>query len=217
MEIVTIVASAALMGGALYLILLPLQNRKAAMLRTSASGQTATELEVRYQAALTAIKDLMFDFEMGKMSQDDYNILLAKIKQEAAQIRKEIDRLTAHGVSPALDAEIETLVTQTRGQLQHDNGSAALLAEIDARIERLKVAQGNGHITTCPKCHARVMLGDAYCASCGHTLDEISLKSASVRQCAACHGPVQPGDAFCASCGAPLDPMTMPYGELSAI
>jgi hypothetical protein len=216
MEILTLIVSVALAGGALLLIVAPLRRQSSAALPTSASGQTHAELEVRYQAALVSIKDLMFDFEMGKMSRQDYDNLLAKSKLEAAKIRKELDRLESGShISATLDAEIEALVAQTRGKLQRVNGNAALLQDVDNRIQRLKAAGCNGHVTTCPTCNARVKFSDAYCASCGHTLDEVTAPAAAKNVCSACRAPVQPGDAFCAGCGQSLDPMSLPYQELS--
>ena len=115
----TIIISLALVVGAFALIFYPLwqQTRPDAIFRVDRSGQTLEEYQARYQATLASIKDLMFDYEMGKVSTEDYETLLQSTKLEAAQLRQQIDRLS-QGVESAIDAdldrEIETLVSQLR-------------------------------------------------------------------------------------------------------
>ncbi len=207
MDIITFLVSIALIGGALFLVMAPLRRQNPAKKRLPAAGQTLAEAEARYQAALTAIKDLMFDYEMGKIRPEDYDALLVKSKLQAARLKKEADRLRQVGpISPALDAQIEAAVAQIRQSPQ------TALKEVEAVIQRLKIPNGNGHVTTCPTCNARMPITDAYCACCGHAVD-----AASPRRCAACNAPAQPGDLFCARCGAPLESKNLSYGQLSTI
>lgn len=203
MDHLPLILSLALVAGALALIAYPLwrQTRPEAMFQVNRSGQTLAEYQARYQASLDSIKDLMFDYEMGKVSTEDYELLLPKIKLEAAQIRQQIDRLSQDQlllIDPALDAEIERLVRQVR--TAEPNGSATLLPEIEAEIEALK------HISidlerggpACPTCAKPYRPGDAFCTGCGQALPQLEAG------CPACGAPYQPGDAFCAKCGAPL-------------
>jgi hypothetical protein len=164
------------------------------------------EYQARYQATLAAIKDLMFDYEMGKVSAEDYDRLLAKSKLEAAEIRHQLDRLnhsTAANVAAALDVEIERMVAQLR-QSQPDDGDA-LLHEVDAEIELLKNIQLNSpeiDEATCPHCGQAFLPGDAFCAGCGQPLPDLT--ATEVEVCPACDYTYQPGDAFCARCGLAL-------------
>jgi hypothetical protein len=208
MDILTLIISLALGGGALALIFYPLwqQTRPEAIFRVDRSGQTLEEYQARYQAALAAIKDLMFDHEMGKVSTEDYEELLAQAKVEAAEIRQQIDRLSqrqeAVESDPVLEAEIETLLAQTKTGLL-SNGNEGLLREIEAEVEALK------HITlpgddaveaACPRCETAYVVGDAFCTGCGYALAEL----ATGPTCPECQLPVEPDDAFCARCGTAL-------------
>jgi DNA-directed RNA polymerase subunit RPC12/RpoP len=209
MEPVTLIISLALVVGALALIFYPLwqQTRPEAIFRVNPAGQTLEEYEARYQATLASIKDLMFDYEMGKVSADDYETLLHRSKLEAAQIRRQIDRLGQGDdtlvANPALDAEIEALVSQLRGQPA--NGNGALLQEIDAEIESLKQlavdAETDG--PACPNCGKGYQAGDAFCTGCGQALPEPTAANLGER-CPECGSPVEADDAFCAKCGFAL-------------
>ncbi len=203
MDHLPLILSLALVAGALVLIAYPLwqQTRSEAMFRVNRSGQTLAEYQARYQATLDSIKDLMFDYEMGKVSAEDYELLLHKTKLEAAQIRQQIDRLNQGQLSlvdPVMDAEIESLVRQVR--TAGANGGETLLSEIEAEIEALK------HISidpersglACPTCGKPYRPGDAFCTGCGQALPQLAAG------CPACGAPYQPDDVFCAKCGAAL-------------
>ena len=204
----TIIISLALVVGAFALIFYPLwqQTRPDAIFRVDRSGQTLEEYQARYQATLASIKDLMFDYEMGKVSTEDYETLLQSTKLEAAQLRQQIDRLS-QGVQSVIDAdldhEIEMLVSQLRKS--QPNGNKALLQEINAEIESLK------HMTphtvvggpACPNCGKAFKLDDAFCTGCGQALPELA-PAAIEAGCPECGTPIKPDDAFCAKCGTAL-------------
>ena len=208
MDALTLMASLALVAGAFGLILYPLwqQTRPEAIFQSDRSGQTLEEHQARYQAALEAIKDLMFDHEMGKISAEDYERLLAKSKVEAAEIRHQIDRLShsaAVGVAAALDVEIERLVAQLRKN--QPEPSDMLFHEVEAEIELLKNIQLNPaelDESACSHCGQVFLPGDTFCTGCGHPLPETTGETAEV--CWACSYAYQPGDAFCARCGHSL-------------
>jgi hypothetical protein len=211
MDALTLTISLALTAGVFGLILYPLwQQTRPEALQTGRSGQTLEEYQARYQATLDAIKDLMFDHEMGKTSADDYDKLLAKTKLEAAGIRHQIDRLSrsvATDVEAALDVEIERLVAQLRHSQPAE--SAALLAEVEAEIDLLKnirLESAEMDEATCPHCGQPFLPGDAFCSGCGQPLPDLTAAEspAKVDICSACGYAYQAGDAFCARCGLAL-------------
>ena len=200
MDTLTIILSLVLVGGTLALVLYPLWRQPQTRPARDASGRTAEELEARYQASLAAIRDLMFDHEMGKVTQEDYDHLLTKSKLEAAQIRRQIDQMSQNevDVDPNIDAEIEKLVTQLKTSPANENES--LLKEVDKEIEILKHAQ---HDTlTCPNCGSIAQVGDAFCSSCGQSLENVKINE---NICPECGASIEPDDAFCAKCGTELN------------
>ncbi|MCG3209127.1 MAG: hypothetical protein FOGNACKC_02746 [Anaerolineae bacterium] len=209
MEILTIAIIVLLVGLALALAAYPLwqQSRPETLFKVTRSGQTLEEYQARYSAALVAIKDLMFDFEMGKITAEDYDILLTQAKLEAAQFRKNIDRLSrSDGQTPldaALNQQIEALVAQTRQQTAGNHH--VIPPEVNAEIELLKrierIDAGGG----CPNCGAAIQPNDAFCTRCGQ-----SLAQTGAGFCPRCGSPAQPGDAFCTRCGGPLSVSVAP-------
>jgi hypothetical protein len=201
MDILTIILSLVLVGGTLALVLYPLWRQPQTRASRDASGRTVEELEARYQASLAAIRDLMFDFEMGKVTQEDYDALLTKSKLEAAQIRRQIDQMSQSSeaeIDPDIDAEIEKLVAQLKAAPA--NGNEALLKEVDKEIEILKHAQDD--TLACPSCGSVAQADDSFCSSCGQSLENVKIDKST---CSECGTPIQPDDAFCAKCGTELD------------
>lgn len=204
----TFLASIVLVAGAFGLVLYPLwqQTHTDVSPQPDRFGQTMEEYQARYQATLAAIKDLMFDYEMGKISPEDYDRLLAKSKLEAAEIRHQLDRLshsTAATSAAALDVEIERLVSQLRHH-QPGNGNV-LLHEVDAEIDLLKNIQLDSaemDEAACSHCGQVFLPGDTFCGGCGQPLPELVAHEELV--CPACDYDYQPGDAFCAHCGHAL-------------
>ena len=208
MDALSLILSLALGIVVLAVILYPLwqQTRPEAIFRVDRSGQTLEEYQARYQAILAAIKDLMFDYEMGKVSAEDYEPLLARSKLEAAEIRHHIDRLSQGSVTdidPIVEAEIEAMVARLK-ETRLD-GNEPLLGEVEAEIESLKriTIDGQAGRLTCPNCGKAYQIGDAFCTGCGRSLPELAAEAAA-DVCPECGQPVEPDDAFCAKCGTPL-------------
>jgi predicted nucleic acid-binding Zn ribbon protein len=211
MDALALVLSVALVGGALALILYPLwqQTRPEAVFRTSRYGQTLEEYQARYQAVLAAIRDLMFDYEMGKVAAEDYEPLLTRLKLEAAGYRQQIDRLQRSQdeiIGPALNAEIEAMIDRVRQQ--GVNGNQALLREVEAELELLKSVEFDDQTDVCPNCGRPVEPDDVFCSRCGHSLAEVSGSTEAEEvenACPRCGNAFLPGDVFCVKCGAVLD------------
>lgn len=208
MEFVTILLVIILGLAALLLIGYPLwkQTRVDAVFRVDRTGQTLEEYQARYDATLAAIKDLMFDHEMGKVDETDYQLLLEKAKLEAAEIRKTIDRLRQTDTATLdaeLDSEIERLVLETRQA--GSSAESAVVGAAGAEIERLKRESAAGSAAGCPNCGSPYRPGDAFCSHCGNALPPApeTLQSPEFT-CPDCGSSVQPDDAFCASCGFAL-------------
>ncbi|MCB0177995.1 MAG: zinc ribbon domain-containing protein [Anaerolineae bacterium] len=208
MDVLTIILIVLLVGVTIGLVGAPLWQPAASAATTAdveRPGQSLEELEAQYRATLAAIKDLNFDYEMGKVSTEDYQPLLAKSKLEAARIRQAIDHLSNAEIAEqaqALDAEIETLVAQLRQGPEPDE---ALVHDVDAEIEALKTLPARLPATegsVCPHCGAALRADDKFCSSCGQAVPEPAADLAD--HCPHCGYTYESGDAFCAHCGTPL-------------
>ncbi len=94
------------------------------------------------------LKDLEFEYKMGRLSDDDFRQLEAGYKNEAALILQGLDQLDA---SDNLDEAIEKDIASHKAKLQ---------------VPGLERAQAS----RCPSCGAEVVPGKKYCADCGHRL-----------------------------------------------
>ncbi len=103
------------------------------------------ELMTMRDNILAALKDLEFDFQMGKISQEDYQELTDQYRREAIAVLKRIE--AANGANPRLqkiENEIRTLRQQKRS--------------------------AGGHY--CTQCGAPVNKMDRFCSQCGHKLKD---------------------------------------------
>ena len=139
-------------------------------------SETPDALEVlisQRDSAYDAIRDLDFDFQLGKLSQADYAPLREKYKLRAAETLKQIDALTGQDHPADADAQIETQVAKLRQA--KDNSIEAEVARlrraktdsVEAEIARLRATR---QASRCAKCGTPFQPGDRFCAKCGSEL-----------------------------------------------
>lgn len=209
MTFIPIILIALLIVGTFAFVFRPLlveysQGKESSMRRLlPLRGQTSftvDELIARRDAIYAALKDAEFDRETGKFADEDYQIVRDRYMVEAAQVLRQLDRLTPEAEA-ALDAEIESAVARLRSDSKEfsppSGYSADVVAAVEAEISSLikHAAAPEKHTLACPDCGQPYQPGDVFCAACGTSLAD------TCPQCGASH---QPGDAFCARCGAPL-------------
>lgn len=103
-----------------------------------------------------AIKDIEFDYGLGKLSQEDYQELNAKYKNEAASVLKEIDSIEKEGGVNTLDQELEQEI------LAYRKSSTISDSDIENEISAFRANNQN-----CPSCGAEYNSEDSYCSKCG--------------------------------------------------
>jgi hypothetical protein len=133
---------------AAWFVLRPLFGR---LKRVESSNPTAeSELDFwlnRKAAVYSNIKDLEFEYTMGRLTEADFKQLRASYKKEAAEILQTLDQLNSY---KDLDAEIDK--------------------EIALRKSK-RVGSKHGHAPNfCPSCGAKTLPGKKFCADCGAQL-----------------------------------------------
>lgn len=186
MEIILI---AVLVIGVIAFIAYPLFNTP----RTEISDapNALESLSAQRDSTYDAIRDLDFDFQMGKLSQVDYTSLRDKSKARAAQILKEIDALGGNGNNAETEAQIEAQVTQLR-RAQADDVEAQIAKlrrsktddieaevaqlrrdkndQVEAEIAQVRAARTKSSTSRCNQCGTPYHPGDLFCAKCGNKL-----------------------------------------------
>jgi len=137
-------------------------------------------LLARRDAVFQALRDLNFDHQVGKVTDDDFAVFEANLKEAAADTLAALDQWEAavdRAMNAALDREIE--------------------------IRQAELLDGARH---CPRCNRPALAEDKFCAGCGAPLPTAEAKPAPAapRFCRKCGRPAAPNDRFCGDCGASL-------------
>lgn len=112
------------------------KRRQGPPARGSSNGQLG-ELTARKESLISAIKELEFDYEMGKLSEEDFRELNDRYRAEALEV---MERLARRGDSKtSIELEIEIRKRRKRGTPQ----------------------------TVCPNCAGPVRETYRYCTHCG--------------------------------------------------
>jgi double zinc ribbon protein len=162
--------AAALVGlAALWLVLKPLINPRP---QVPLPAEPVDPEETPKGVALTALREIEFDRETGKLSDPDYHLL--KTKYTAAAL--------------------EALRAESVGE---GAGSDDLEAMIAARVRSLRSAAASmpPALPRCPTCGPRPESDAVFCSSCGVRLPQHA-------GCTRCGAELPPDSRFCAACGS---------------
>ncbi len=142
------------------IILLPFFKPVAPSAPADAVDPKLLALYTKRDQLYQAIREAKFDLDTGKLSPEDYERQVTRLKRQAASVLKAIDRREANLVPPEWDARIEEEVRAERRQqvtmqpvMATTSGTMASAASVQARY--------------CPQCGARLNPGDRFCPACG--------------------------------------------------
>jgi rRNA maturation endonuclease Nob1 len=107
----------------------------------SGSNHRAQDLEERKEAIYTAIKDIEFDYQMGKLSEEDFKELRQQYKEDAMGLLKKIEQI---------------------------QGKTVKATGIHAKKKRTKFDLREPNY--CWICGITVTENDQFCANCGNKL-----------------------------------------------
>ncbi len=147
-------------------------------------------LTAERDAAYAALRDLDFDFQLGKLSESDHNARRARYKAHAAAILQQFDALPAPNTASVPgeptpppqreEAEdwIEREVARLRGKARPASLTPAEPADdaeleevqddwVEREVARKRQPRAERHCPNCGKPHAA---GDKFCARCGNKL-----------------------------------------------
>jgi rubrerythrin len=124
----------------------PLVTRVSSPLPTDAAEQEIERLSVQKETLYTAIHDLDFDFQTGKVDREDYTAMRQRLESEAIEVLRQIDH-----VDPLadLDSELERQILALR--------QLPALPSLPATTAMM-----------CLACGVRLHGNENFCPSCGH-------------------------------------------------
>jgi len=150
------------------------------------------------ESTYSALKELEFDFKMGKLSDKDFAEIDARYREDALEILEAIDG--AEKGSPADGPN-----SRRRGKGAQRQAASRPAAAPEAKPA--KAASGAAASTaTCADCGRENPPGSRFCASCGVDLEEASAAAGAGHSdgvvCDECGRDIAENHRFCAGCGA---------------
>ena len=118
---------------------------------------------------INALRELDFDFEMGKIPEDSYPTQRAELLKKGADALRKLDEYEGAKSTSAED-RLEAVIAARRADATDANESAPTLNADDelesliaARRAKQKVKSGG----FCPNCGHAVLATDKFCTNCG--------------------------------------------------
>jgi len=116
----------------------------------------------------TAIKEIEFDYGLGKLSKEDFDELNSKYKIQAASVLKEIDSLEPQYVKQDMSSDIEQEIMSYR---KSGGTNQNIEIELEKEISMFRSSQSASVTNNCSKCGAPYNLDDMFCSKCGEKLN----------------------------------------------
>lgn len=148
-------------------VLWPLLNRQAPVLPVE--DDRLTELVARKDNTLRALKDLEFDHQVGKLSEEDYARFYERLSRQAVALIGQLEKITPQvtGLDDVLEAEI----AKGRRTLTARNGVTKPAVATPARPLD---APATADVQFCTECGTRLQPGFKFCASCGAPVAQLT-------------------------------------------
>jgi len=114
----------------------------------------------RKDAALTAIKDLEFDYRVGKMSEEDFQRVNDRLRRQAIAFMEQLDKLAPE--SATLDTVLEAEIAKQRKTTKTRPSPAPV-------VSATRPVPVNGHMEArfCTNCGHKLEPTHKFCANCG--------------------------------------------------
>ncbi len=140
------------------------------------------ELFQRKEQVLASIKELEFDYRVGKLSEEDYQQYDQRLRRQAIGILQQIEQVAPE--SAGLDATLEHEIQRRRkvqgGEASAPDADASMEAEI-ARRRRVSTppAPTNGAaVRYCTNCGGAIAPHHKFCAQCGIPVESVAAETA---------------------------------------
>ena len=157
MELGAVIIGLVLATAGLFFVMKPFYTKSSLKSKRASVGNKPEEARL---AALSALRDLDFDYRTGKVSEDDYPALRSQLLAEAA---KYVD------LEKEQEDKIESLIRarKTKGTQERICDQCGKALDENARFCPHCGAEVS---TACPSCGGMIKTEDVFCISCGARL-----------------------------------------------
>lgn len=147
---------ALLLGVSLYLVTPLINNRPR---RRAQETQEVSSLLAEQERLLNALQELDFDYQLGKIPEEDYPAQRADLLTRGAEILKKLDALAA---SRPQRAPAKAALAAEGSPLSDD--------ELESMLAARRKARKTKSAGFCPRCGKPIMVTDQFCPNCGKAL-----------------------------------------------
>ncbi len=137
----------------------PLMGRRAG--GPAEESQEVSSLLAERERLLNALQELEFDFQLGKIPEEDYPVQRAELMRKGAEVLKKLDALAPSRPAVMQAAEASAVATHS-GSLSDDDIESMLAAR-----RRARKTKSAGF---CPRCGKPILATDQFCPNCGKSL-----------------------------------------------
>ena len=153
----------------------PFMERRAR--RITEEEHEISSLMAERDRVINALQELDFDFQLGKIPEEDYPAQRTGLLQKGADILRKIDSLAPNGSGadryPDAQGDVETRIERAISARRADAALARVEVtddDLESMISSRRKSRTNKSAGFCPRCGKPVMVTDRFCPSCGKSL-----------------------------------------------
>jgi zinc-ribbon domain len=124
--------------------------------RLAAGDRTRSALLAERERLLSVLRELDFDYSLGKIPEEDYPLQRAELIQRGAEVMRKLDEL------PAVDIPATVAHPEKRAAPTDD--------DIEDLITKRRTGRKEKTGGFCPNCGKAVLASDRFCPGCGKIL-----------------------------------------------
>ena len=146
----------------------PFMERRAR--RVTEEEHELSALMAERDRVINSLQELDFDFQLGKIPEDDYPVQRSTLLQKGADILRKIDSLAPQ---PAAVQDTEARLERAIAARRADAALAKVEVtddDIESMISSRRKRRPNKSAGFCPRCGKPVTVTDRFCPSCGKSL-----------------------------------------------
>lgn len=126
-------------------------------------------LDNQKETLYSAIRDIDFDYDLGKLSKEDFKELRNKYKLEAAGVLKEIDQIQNQSGTKTPDYELEQEILSYRKRKPDSYSDDNKIQEGISAFKSASNKTNTDH--KCSECGSDYSSADLFCSKCGASLN----------------------------------------------
>ncbi|HZW03079.1 MAG TPA: zinc ribbon domain-containing protein [Anaerolineaceae bacterium] len=136
-----------------------------------AQDHERSALLAEHERALAALQELEFDYNLGKIPEEDYPAQRAALLQAGAESLRRLDELQPNAGSGTAEDRIEAAISERRAdgrrRIVTGDGPDDEIEQMIAARRRERQEKSAGF---CPKCGKPLQKSDRFCSRCGTTI-----------------------------------------------